>query len=52
MAFSVVFAIFAAALYAAFRLDARIAIWLFAGGMIATVALYLHHATDVLTLSF
>ncbi len=52
MEFSVVFLVFAASLWVAWKREGRKAILLFAAGMAFTVALYLHHATDPLPLSF
>jgi hypothetical protein len=52
MEFSVVFLVFAASLWVAWKRQGRKAILLFAVGMACTVALYLHHATDPLPLSF
>jgi uncharacterized protein DUF5993 len=44
--------IFAAAMWSAWLRDPRVAVFLFALGMLFTLAVYLHHATDVLPLSF
>ena len=52
MEFAITFLILAAALCAAFWGGRRLALGLFAAAMIVIVALYLHHATDVLMLSF
>ena len=52
MEFSVVFLVFAASLWVAWKREGRKAILLFAAGMAFTVALYLHHATDPLPLLF
>jgi Family of unknown function (DUF5993) len=52
MDFTIVFLVFAASLWVAWRREARKAILLFAVGMALTVALYLHHATETLPLSF
>jgi hypothetical protein len=52
MDFSVVFLIFAASMWAAWRRPAGPAILLFSIGMMLTIALYLHHATQTLPLSF
>jgi Family of unknown function (DUF5993) len=49
---SIAFLIFAAAMWAAWRRDLRVAVFLFAPGMLLTLVVYLHHATDVLPLSF
>ena len=49
---SIAFLIFAAAMWAAWRRDPRVAVFLFALGMLFTLAVYLHHATDALPLSF
>jgi RsiW-degrading membrane proteinase PrsW (M82 family) len=49
---SIAFFIFAAALWAAWRRGPRVAVSLFALGVLFTVAVYLHHATDALPLSF
>jgi hypothetical protein len=46
------FLIFAADMWAAWRRDLRVAVFLFALGMLLTLVVYLHHATDVLPLSF
>ncbi len=47
----VVFVVLAASLRVAWRGAARSAFLLFAGAMVLTVALYLHHATETLPLS-
>ena len=52
MEFSLVFLVFAASLWVAWKREGRKAILLFAVGMALTVALFLHHATDPLPLSF
>jgi hypothetical protein len=52
MEFFIVFLIFAAALWMAWRRPARSAVCVFAAGLVLTIALYLHHATDALPLSF
>jgi RsiW-degrading membrane proteinase PrsW (M82 family) len=52
MDFFVVFLIFAASLWFAWRGPVRPALSLFAVGMVLTVAFYLQHATDTLPLSF
>jgi len=52
MDFSVVFLVFAASLWVAWRRSALPAVYLFAIGMVLTAALYLHHASDTLPLSF
>jgi hypothetical protein len=49
---SIAFFIFAAALWAAWRRGPRVTVFLFAMGVLFTVAVYLHHATDTLPLSF
>jgi hypothetical protein len=51
MEFFVVFLVLAASLWAAWSGPARASVLLFAGAMVLTVALYLHHATDTLPLS-
>jgi hypothetical protein len=48
----IAFLVFAATMWAAWRRDQRVAMSLFALGMLFTLAVYLHHATDVLPLSF
>jgi hypothetical protein len=52
MEFAVVFLVFAASTWLAWRRPKRAAISLFALGIALTGALYLHHATDALPLSF
>jgi Family of unknown function (DUF5993) len=52
MEFSLVFLVYAASLWVAWKREARKAILLFMAGLGLTVALYLHHATDPLPLSF
>ena len=52
MEFAVVFLVFAASMWLAWRRPPRAAISLFALGMALTGALYLRHATDALPLSF
>jgi hypothetical protein len=52
MEFLIVFLNFAGALWAAWCSSVRIALWLFASGLTLTIALFLHHATSVLPLSF
>ena len=52
MEFSLVFLVFAASLWVAWKREARKAILLFAVGMVFIGALYLYHATDPLPLSF
>jgi len=52
MEFAVVFLVFAASMWLAWRRTERAAISLFALGMALTGALYLHHATGALPLSF
>jgi len=52
MDFSVIFLVFAASLWVAWRRSSRPALFLFAIGMVLTVALYLHHATETLPVSF
>jgi hypothetical protein len=49
---SIAFLIFAATMWAACRRDPRVAVFLLALGMLFSLAIYLHHATDVLPLSF
>ena len=49
---SIAFLIFAAAMWAAWRRDPRVAGFLLALGMLFTLAVYLRHATHVLPLSF
>lgn len=51
MEFSVIFLIFAASLWVAWRREPRKAILLFSLGMVCTMALYLHHATETVPLS-
>jgi len=48
---SIAFANFATAMWAAWRRDPRVAVSLFALGLLFTLAVYLHHATDALPLS-
>jgi hypothetical protein len=52
MEFAVVFLVFAASMWVAWRRPARTVISLFALGMALTGALYLRHARDALPLSF
>jgi hypothetical protein len=52
MDFSVIFLVLAASMWAAWRRPAGPAVLLFLIGMILTVAVYLHHATETLPLSF
>jgi Family of unknown function (DUF5993) len=52
MDFSVIFLVFAASLWLAWRRPLRPALVLFAIGMVLTATLYLHHATETLPLSF
>ena len=52
MEFTLVFLVFAASLWVAWKREGRKAILLFAAGMAFTVALFLYHATDTLPLSF
>lgn len=49
---SLAFLIFAAAMWAAWRRTPRVALFLFAAGALFTLAVYLHHATEALPLSF
>lgn len=49
---SIAFFIFAATLWAAWRRGPRVVVSLFALGVLFTLAVYLHHATDALPLSF
>jgi hypothetical protein len=49
---SIAFFIFAAALWAAWRRGPRVTVFLFSMGVLFTVAVYLHHATDALPLHF
>ena len=48
---SIAFLIFAAAMWAAWRRGPRVALSLFTLGLLFTLAVYLHHATDALPLS-
>jgi hypothetical protein len=48
----VVFLVLAASLWVAWRGPLRGALMLFAVAMVLTVALYLHHATETLPLTF
>ncbi|WP_170937288.1 MULTISPECIES: DUF5993 family protein [Rhodomicrobium] len=52
MEFAVLFLVFTIALCLAFWGRERVALWVFSIGMVGIAALYRHHATDVLTLSF
>ena len=52
MEFVVVFLIFAGALWLAWRRSQRLAVYAFVAGLMLTMTLYLHHATDALSLSF
>jgi hypothetical protein len=52
MDFSVIFLVFAASLWVAWAGRSRKAILLYTIGMVLTGALYLHHATETLPLSF
>jgi hypothetical protein len=52
MEFLIVLLNFAAALWTAWRSQVRTALWLFASALTLTIALFLHHATDALPLSF
>ncbi len=51
MDFLVVFLVLAASLLVAWKGSERTALVIFAGAMVLTVALYLHHATETLPLS-
>jgi hypothetical protein len=51
MDFFVVFIVLAASLCIAWCGSRRVSLLLFAGAMVLTVALYLHHATDTLPVS-
>ncbi len=52
MEFFIVFLIFAAALWLAWRRSPCLAVYAFAAGLTLTATLYLHHATGALSLSF
>jgi hypothetical protein len=52
MNFAAIFLLFAVAMIVGWRRDGALVYWLFLLGMLLTVALYLHHATSVLPLSF
>lgn len=52
MEFFLAFFNFALALWLAWRHEARLAVYVFLAGLVYTAALYLHHATDKLPLSF
>jgi len=49
---SIAFLIVATAMWAAWRRDPRVVVFLFALGMLFAFAVYLHHATSALPLSF
>jgi hypothetical protein len=51
MEFFVVFVVLAASLCIAWCGSRRVSLFLFAGALALTVALYLHHATDTLPIS-
>lgn len=52
MNFAVIFLLLAATMLVAARCDTRLAYVLFAIAMVFTIALYFHHATSGLPLSF
>ena len=52
MNFAVLFLLLAATMLVAARRDARLVYGLFAIAMVLSIALYLHHATSKLPLSF
>jgi Family of unknown function (DUF5993) len=52
MEFFAIFLIFAASLWVAWQRQGRKAILLYGVGMALTVAVYLHHATETLPVSF